>query len=239
MTRILLYATLIACLVSAALYIYIRFHRTPKEDKWYDTIIYILWPLLATCVGVVFALWIDRDEADRRQREATVKTLTLCILDANNAIELIDRAKEVTAGRDNGNITAETYRQARTLIERFGIPYPDVIQGLLLGESTMTNCSTAYLEAVMRELNKLKQLQTVIDGTLSDELFFRHVDSYYMALEEILNLTCNEINFINGLMTQSAHDRDIEIVMDGERRAKRLDSNAEARRKVFEEATGE
>lgn len=33
MTRILLYATLIACLVSAALYIYIRFHRTPKEDK--------------------------------------------------------------------------------------------------------------------------------------------------------------------------------------------------------------
>lgn len=210
MTRILLYATLIACLVSAALYIYIRFHRTPKEDKWYDTIIYILWPLLATCVGVVFALWIDRDEADRRQREATVKTLTLCILDANNAIELIDRAKEVTAGRDNGNITAETYRQARTLIERFGIPYPDVIQGLLLGESTMTNCSTAYLEAVMRELNKLKQLQTVIDGTLSDELFFRHVDSYHMALEEILNLTINEINFINGLMTQSAHDRDIE-----------------------------
>lgn len=238
MTRILLYATLIACLVSAALYIYIRFHRTPKEDKWYDTIIYILWPLLATCVGVVFALWIDRDEADRRQREATVKTLTLCILDANNAIELIDRAKDV-AGKDGGNITAETYRQARTLIERFGIPYPDVIQGLLLGESTMTNCSTAYLEAVMRELNKLKQLQTVIDSTLSDELFFRHVDSYYMALEEILNLTCNEINFINGLMTQSAHDRDIEIVMDGERRAKRLDSNAEARRKVFEEAAGE
>lgn len=238
MTRILLYATLIACLVSAALYIYIRFHRTPKEDKWYDTIIYILWPLLATCVGVVFALWIDRDEADRRQREATVKTLTLCILDANNAIELIDRAKDV-AGKDGGNITAETYRQARTLIERFGIPYPDVIQGLLLGESTMTNCSTAYLEAVMRELNKLKQLQTVIDGTLSDELFFRHVDSYCMALEEILNLTINEINFINGLMTQSAHDRDIEIVMDGERRAKRLDSNAEARRKVFEEATGE
>lgn len=238
MTRILLYATLIACLVSAALYIYIRFHRTPKEDKWYDTIIYILWPLLATCVGVVFALWIDRDEADRRQREATVKTLTLCILDANNAIELIDRAKDV-AGKDGGNITAETYRQARTLIERFGIPYPDVIQGLLLSESTMTNCSTAYLEAVMHELNKLKQLQTVIDGTLSDELFFRHVDSYYMALEEILNLTINEINFINGLMTQSAHDRDIEIVMDGERRAKRLDSNAEARRKVFEEATGE
>ena len=238
MTRILLYATLIACLVSAALYIYIRFHRTPKEDKWYDTIIYILWPLLATCVGVVFALWIDRDEADRRQREATEKTLTLCILDANNAIELIDRAKDV-AGKDGGNITAETYRQARTLIERFGIPYPDVIQGLLLGESTMTNCSTAYLEAVMRELNKLKQLQTVIDGTLSDELFFRHVDSYYMALEEILNLTINEINFINGLMTQSAHDRDIKIVMDGERRAKRLDSNAEARRKVFEEATGE
>lgn len=238
MTRILLYATLIACLISAALYIYIRFHRTPKEDKWYDTIIYILWPLLATCVGVVFALWIDRDEADRRQREATVKTLTLCILDANNAIELIDRAKDV-AGKDGGNITAETYRQARTLIERFDIPYPDVIQGLLLGESTMTNCSTAYLEAVMRELNKLKQLQTVIDGTLSDELFFRHVDSYYMALEEILNLTINEINFINGLMTQSAHDRDIEIVMDGERRAKRLDSNAEARRKVFEEAAGE
>lgn len=240
MTRILLYATLISCLISAVLYVYIRFRRTPKEDKWYDTIIYILWPLLATCVGVVFALWIDRDEADRRQREATVKTLTLCALDANNAIELIGRAGGIAVGGNSDTApTVETYRQGRLLIERFGVPYPEIIEGLLLSESALTNCSTAYLEAVMRELNKLKQLRTVISTDASDELFFRYIDSYYVALEEILNLTGNQINLLNGLMTESAHDRQIGVVMDGERRKKLLDRNAETRRKIFEAAAEE
>ena len=235
MTRILLYATLISCLVSAILYVYIRFHRTPKEDKWYDTIIYILWPLLATCVGVVFALWIDRDETSRRQREATVKTLTLCVLDANNTLELIGRAADTAAKHNDGTPSLDTYRKARTLLERFGMPYPDVIQSLLLSESTLTNCSTAYLETVMRELNKLKQLKATMNREMPDEMFFRCIDSYHIALEEILDLTCNEINYINGLMSQSSHDRQIDIVMQGERRTKLLDSNARLRSQILEQ----
>lgn len=191
------------------------FPPNPERGQWYDTIVYILWPLLATCVGVVFALWIDRDETSRRQREATVKTLTLCVLDANNTLELIGRAADTAAKHNDGTPSLDTYRKARTLLERFGMPYPDVIQSLLLSESTLTNCSTAYLETVMRELNKLKQLKATMNREMPDEMFFRCIDSYHIALEEILDLTCNEINYINGLMSQSSHDRQIDIVMQG------------------------
>ena len=235
MTRILLYATLISCLVSAILYVYIRFHRTPKEDKWYDTIVYILWPLLATCVGVVFALWIDRDETSRRQREATVKTLTLCVLDANNTLELIGRAADTAAKHNDGTPSPDTYRKARTLLERFGMPYPDVIQSLLLSESTLTNCSTAYLETVMRELNKLKQLKATMNREMPDEMFFRCIDSYHIALNEILNLTCYEINYMNGLTSQRVHDRQIDAIMEGEHRMEVLKRNSENRRQLFEQ----
>ena len=84
-------AILIVCLASTSWYIRLRFDKTPKEDKWFDNIVYIFCPLLTTCIGVLFALWIDRNEADIRQREATVKTLKLCQLDANNALDLIKR----------------------------------------------------------------------------------------------------------------------------------------------------
>ena len=115
------------------------------------------------------------------------------------------------------------------------MPYPDVIQSLLLSESTLTNCSTAYLETVMRELNKLKQLKATMNREMPDEMFFRCIDSYHIALEEILDLTRNEINYINGLMSQSSHDRQIDIVMQGERRTKLLDSNARLRSQILEQ----
>ena len=70
---------------------------------------------------------------------------------------------------------------------------------------------------------------------MSDEMFFRCIDSYHIALEEILNLTCNEINYINGLMSQRSHDRQIDIVMQGERRTKLLDSNARLRSQILEQ----
>ena len=236
MTRILLYATLISCLVSAILYVYIRFHRTPKEDKWYDTIVYILWPLLATCVGVIFALWIDRDESDRRQKEATVKTLTLCVLDANNSLELIDRALDISQKHQkDAKGTLDIYRGTRSLLEQFGLPYPEVIQSLLLSESMLTNCTTAYLETVMRELNKLKQMKATIEECSSEEEYFYYIDSYHIALNEILNLTCYEINYMNGLTSQRVHDRQIDAIMEGEHRMEVLKRNSENRRQLFEQ----
>lgn len=211
-------AILIVCLASTSWYIRLRFDKTPKEDKWYDNIVYIFCPLLTTCIGVLFALWIDRNEADIRQREATVKTLKLCQLDANNALDLIKRHDSLSQEL----YTADYILRVRSTIESFGMPYPKVIEQLLFSENSLLNCSTAYLETILRELNKLNQLKAMLDEVDNDLDFAHCINSCTIALEEIYGLTKNEILYIEGKLSQAEHDHEIDVVMDGTLRKRKL-----------------
>ena len=229
MSKFFLYTVLILCFVLAFVYIRFRFKKNPKEDKWFDTIVDILWPLLATCVGVIFALWIDRNESLNKQKETTVKTLNICFIDVNNTIELMDRATQVLG--DNKAKDSNVTVNPRQTFDVFGIPYPEVIQNLLLNENSLSNCSGKYIEAVLRELNKLKQIRMVVNEQMSKQQYYYCMDSYYMALQEIRGMTYNEMLFIKGEISQKDHDKEIDIVLSGVVREKKLKENAAERSK--------
>lgn len=222
--------TLLACLITASWYIRFRFDKTPKEDKWFDNIIYILCPLLTTCIGVLFALWIDRNEAEIRQREATIKTLKICHIDANNSLELIRRCEEITKDKT----AKERIEITRAILSSDGMPYPKVIQQLLFNENSLANCESNYLEAILRELNKLNQLNASINENLSNADFAYYLSSYTMALEEIRGMTFNEIKFIKGEISKKDHDREIDVVMDGDVRMKKLAAQRVEYKKLYE-----
>lgn len=218
---------LLSCLITASWYIRLRFDKTPKEDKWFDNIIYILCPLLTTCIGVLFALWIDRNELSIRQHEATIKTLNLCLIDANNSYELIKRTDTITTDKSE----IERIEIIRNILKSTGIPYPKIIQQLLLSENSLLNCSSNYLETILRELNKLDQLKASFLDNIDNATFAYYLSSYTIALEEIRGLTYNEIEFIEGNISKENHDREINEVMDGNYRKKKLSEQ----RAIFEE----
>ena len=219
MSYIFVTITILAiCLGYSAWYISRRFDKTPKEDRLFDNMVYILCPLLTTCIGVLFALWIDLHEVEIRQKEATVKTLRLCMIDAENALQLIKRHDSLISQLP----AAEYLEVVRGTINSFGMPYPKVIEQLLLSENSLSNCSANYIQIILRELNKLDQLRSIMNEVQDNLEFAHYMNSCHIALEEILGLTRNEISHIEGKITQQEHDHEIDVVFDGKFREQKL-----------------
>ena len=55
-----------------------------------------------------------------------------------------------------------------------------------------------------------------------------------MALEEIRGMTFNEIKFIKGEISKKDHDREIDVVMDGDVRMKKLAAQRVEFKKLYE-----
>ncbi|CAM1370453.1 hypothetical protein [Tenacibaculum xiamenense] len=158
--------------------------RKPKitQSDWVSFIL----TLVATLFGVLMAIWLTNSEVRKKEKEDTVKLLQTSKRILNNTFEYSKSLNETLSSieKDTVNYTKESVENLKT---NNPIPYPDLLEGIIVNELVSRNISEYSHGAIYNCLINLRKLSSY--GT---------VEYYLKTLEEMIAMLDFEMELLNG-----------------------------------------
>ncbi len=150
-----------------------------------DWVSFIL-TLVATLFGVLVAIWLTNSEVRKKEKEDTVKLLQTAKRIVNNTFEYSENLNQALLSfeKDTVNYTKESISNLKT---NNPIPYPNLLEGIVVNELVSRNISEYSHSSIYNCLINLRKLSS-----------YATVEYYLKTLEEMIAMLDLEIELLNG-----------------------------------------
>lgn len=200
---------LLICLLPAIGGILLRLRQKKLDANPLDILIDAILPLTITFVSVALALFINRYEADQKQKDTAVTILGICSMDVHNSIKMMEIVQS-EGERLETEGSADIISVKVDFLNKHGLPSPEIIENLLLKETALTNTSPLFLETILRRIMMLEGFDKDIFAAKTPDILMDKFNKYHNTLIDIYYLVNIERKHILGEMKQNKHDNLIE-----------------------------
>ncbi|SEB43159.1 hypothetical protein SAMN04489761_0673 [Tenacibaculum sp. MAR_2009_124] len=174
--------------------------KKPKiaQSDWVSFIL----TLVATLFGVLMAIWLTNSEVRKKEKEDTIKLLQTSKRILNNTFEYSENLNEALSSfeKDTINYTKESIVNLKT---NNPIPYPDLLEGIVVNELVSRNISEYSHGSIYNCLINLRKLSS-----------YETVEYYLKTLEEMMAILNLEIELLNGRINSQELEPKLAVIRE-------------------------
>lgn len=189
-------------------------NKEEKKLSAWSLIFNVSITLIMTFLGVLAALYIERNEREKNNRNTAINTLEIAHYDLDLCREKIIIISNESRKHNYNDLDSVAWH-AKSRLDLFGAPFPEKAEFLLYSDVILEQTSLKFQYNLLYYLTRLKLgLSELVRDLPAETYMGAYNDVYTMLLWAEASIE-QELNYLKGDISEEQRDKILDTIREG------------------------